>query len=168
MIGDVKGKHCLIVDDEISTGGTLIEAANFLEKHGAKSVQHVQRIQFLPVHDGTDYESNLKEVVVCNSIPVKEKIAAAKAGSKVKVLPLASLFAKAIRRIHDGRFRQQPFPLGRFILITAQRHVPQNVSSMRYHRTFFKVLGMRVQAIALVDNPNVRSSRRGKLSKGWC
>jgi ribose-phosphate pyrophosphokinase len=103
LIGDVKGMHCLIVDDEISTGGTLIEAANFLEKHGSLSVQACATH---PVLAGPAMErimaSNLKEVVVCNSIPVKEKIKAAKAGSKIKVLPLAGLFSKAIRRIHDG------------------------------------------------------------------
>lgn len=103
LIGDVTGKHCLIVDDEISTGGTLVEAANFLEKHGATSVQACATH---PVFAGPAIDrilaSNMTEVVVCDSIPVRDKLAAAKAEDRVKVLPLSQLFAKAIRRIHDG------------------------------------------------------------------
>ena len=94
---------CLIVDDEISTAGTLIEAARFLQEHGAESVQACATH---PVFAGPALtrimESNLQEVVVCDSIPVRDKVAEYKAEGRIKVLPLANLFAKAIRRIHDG------------------------------------------------------------------
>ena len=103
LIGDVDGKHCLIVDDEIATGGTLIEAANFLKKEGALSVGAAATH---PVLAGPAMEriekSVLEEVVVCDSLPVRDKITSGTLQEKMHILPLAPLFAKAIRRIHDG------------------------------------------------------------------
>jgi ribose-phosphate pyrophosphokinase len=103
LIGDVRGKHCLIVDDEIATAGTLIEAAQFLEREGALSVRAAATH---PVLCGPAMEriaaSNLTEIVVCDSIPVRHKIDTPKLKEQFKVLPVSHMFAKAIRRIHDG------------------------------------------------------------------
>jgi ribose-phosphate pyrophosphokinase len=103
LIGEVEGKHCLIVDDEIATGGTLIEATNFLVLQGALSVRATATHPVLagPAMDRIR-ESPLCEVVVCDSIPVRHKLEDPILKEKIKVLPLAEFFSKAIRRIHDG------------------------------------------------------------------
>ncbi|MFT7622757.1 MAG: ribose-phosphate pyrophosphokinase [Myxococcota bacterium] len=98
VIGDVEGKKCLIVDDEVASGGTLIEAANFLKKRGAVSVEATC---VHPVLSGNAVEritnSGIDELVVTDSIPT-----AGKDFDKLMVLPTSHLFAKAIRRIHEG------------------------------------------------------------------
>ncbi|MBT9556943.1 MAG: ribose-phosphate pyrophosphokinase [Myxococcales bacterium] len=98
VIGDVEGKRCLIVDDEVASGGTLIEAAQFLMKRGARSVEATC---VHPVLSGNAVsritESAIEELVVTDSIPVADRHF-----DKLKVLPTAPLFAKAIRRIHEG------------------------------------------------------------------
>jgi len=98
VIGEVEGKHCLIVDDEVASGGTLIEAANFLMKSGAESVMATC---VHPVLSGNAVaritDSPIKELVVTDSIPTADK-----QFPKLTVLPVAALFAKAVRRIHDG------------------------------------------------------------------
>lgn len=103
LIGDVKGKHALIVDDEIATGGTLLEAAAFLHKEGAISVGATATH---PVLCGQALNriagSGLNEVVVCDSIAVTERLTTPQLRERIKVLSVSHLFAKAIRRIHDG------------------------------------------------------------------
>ena len=98
VIGDVEDKHCLIVDDEVASGGTLIEAANFLVKRGAASVEATC---VHPVLSGNAVakitDSPINRLVVTDSIPTLGKTF-----PKLDVLPVAPLFAKAIRRIHDG------------------------------------------------------------------
>jgi ribose-phosphate pyrophosphokinase len=99
MIGEVKGKRAIIMDDEISTGGSLINTVGALEEHGAVEISAGA---VHPVLVGPAVEriknSSLKEVVVTNTIPVEglKKI------DKIKVLSVARMFAKAIRRIHNG------------------------------------------------------------------
>jgi ribose-phosphate pyrophosphokinase len=99
IIGDVEGSHCLIVDDLIDTGGTLVKGAEALLKQGALSVtacathavlsgQAVQRIE----------ESQIQEVVVTNSIPLRED---AMRSSRIKTLSVAPLLARAIQSIHE-------------------------------------------------------------------
>ena len=98
VIGDVEDRHCLIVDDEVASGGTLIEAAEFLKKRGARSVEATC---VHPVLSGNAVErignSAIGELVVTDSIPVAQK-----RFDKLTVLTIAPLFAKAIRRIHVG------------------------------------------------------------------
>ena len=99
LIGDVKGKTALIVDDEIGTGGTVIATATALEEHGAGdiycSVTH-------PVLSGNATrlieDSIIKELTVTDTLPVPSE----KNGSKIKVLSVASLLGEAIHRIHGG------------------------------------------------------------------
>jgi len=98
LIGDIEGKHAIIVDDEVATGGTLCEAARFLKDRGALSVtaafthpvlsgSAVQRLE----------ESVIEELVFTDTIPLQGK-----ASKKFKILSIAEMLAKAIRRIHDG------------------------------------------------------------------
>jgi ribose-phosphate pyrophosphokinase len=99
IIGDVEGRHCLIVDDLIDTAGTLVKGAEALLKQGALSVTAcathavlsgpaVQRIE----------ESEIQEVVVTNSIPLRED--AVRSG-RIKTLSVAPLLARAIQSIHE-------------------------------------------------------------------
>ncbi|MCA9520645.1 MAG: ribose-phosphate pyrophosphokinase [Myxococcales bacterium] len=105
LIGDVKGKHALIIDDEIATGGTLVEAARFVEKHGALSVMAAATH---PVLSGPAVErinnSNLKQIFVTDTIPTRDKQV-----PKMKVLTVAPMFAEAIKRIHNGDSISQLF-----------------------------------------------------------
>lgn len=98
LIGDVVGKHAIIVDDEIATGGTVIEATNFLMSRGALSVKVVATHAVL---SGQAVErlnaSVVDRLIVTDTIPLRDK-----KSSKIEVLSVAPLFAKAIRRIHDG------------------------------------------------------------------
>ncbi|MBX3179100.1 MAG: ribose-phosphate pyrophosphokinase [Candidatus Hydrogenedentes bacterium] len=98
IIGDVRGKHALLFDDMIDTAGTLAKAANAIKAHGALSVRACATH---PVFSGPALDnienSELEEILVCDSIPLSEK---ARSSSKVKVLSLAALIGEAIRRIH--------------------------------------------------------------------
>jgi ribose-phosphate pyrophosphokinase len=96
LIGEVEGKDVILVDDLVDTGGTLCKAASLLKEKGASSVR---AICTHPVLSGKAYEniqgSDLVELVVSDTIPLKQTIA------KIKVLSVSDLFAKAIRKIHD-------------------------------------------------------------------
>ncbi|MCU1278746.1 MAG: ribose-phosphate pyrophosphokinase, partial [bacterium] len=100
VIGDVVGKDCLLVDDEIATGGTLFSACEFLLDHGAVSVQAAI---VHPVLSGRAIErlngSRLERLIVTNTIP----LSAEKRSPKIEVLSMAPLLATAITHIHDGR-----------------------------------------------------------------
>lgn len=97
VIGDVKNKNVLLVDDMIATGKSLVEAVNFLQKNGAIDVYACCSH---PVFSGDAVNhilnSSLKEVVVTDSIPLREKALT----KKVRVLSVAKLFGEAIWRIH--------------------------------------------------------------------
>ena len=98
LIGEIEGKHAIIVDDEVATGGTLVEAAAFLKKEGALSVTAAFTHAVLsgPAVSRLD-ESLIESLVFTDTIPLQGK-----QSKKFKVLSTAGLFAKAIRRIHDG------------------------------------------------------------------
>jgi ribose-phosphate pyrophosphokinase len=96
VIGDVEGANVVLVDDMIDTGNTICMAAKIIMDKGAKSVR---AICTHPVLSGKAYEtinnSVLEELVVSDTIPLRETT------PKIKVLSVAELFAKAIRKIHD-------------------------------------------------------------------
>ncbi|WP_369018306.1 ribose-phosphate pyrophosphokinase [Thermatribacter velox] len=101
IIGDVRDKTVIIVDDLIDTAGTLVEGAEaLLKKGGAKEVYACATH---PVFSGQAVEkianSPIKEVVVTNTIDVSKKISET-SSSKIKVLSVAPIFAEAIKRIH--------------------------------------------------------------------
>jgi ribose-phosphate pyrophosphokinase len=99
IIGDVEGQHCLIVDDLIDTAGTLVKAAEALQKEGAVSVTACATHAVLsgPAVERIE-ESNIQEVVVTNSIPLHED---AKRSTRIKTLSVAPLLARAIQSIHE-------------------------------------------------------------------
>jgi ribose-phosphate pyrophosphokinase len=99
IIGEVEGQHCLIVDDLIDTGGTLIKASEALLKQGAKSVRACATHAVLsgPAVERIE-NSDIEEVIVTNSIPLGEH---ADSCRRIKVLSVAPLLAKAIQSIHE-------------------------------------------------------------------
>jgi ribose-phosphate pyrophosphokinase len=100
VIGDVTGKHCLLVDDEIATGGTIVSATEFLLDRGARSVSAAA---VHPVLSGRALErlnaSRLTRLLVTNTIPIPIE----KTSPKIEVLSLGKQLATAIMHIHDGR-----------------------------------------------------------------
>jgi ribose-phosphate pyrophosphokinase len=98
LIGDVKGKDAVIIDDMIDTAGTLVQAADALKREGAR---RILACGVHPVLSGPAMArlegAPLEEVVVTNSIPLGKD----KAIPKITVLSVAPLLAEAIRRIHD-------------------------------------------------------------------
>jgi ribose-phosphate pyrophosphokinase len=101
LVGNVRGRRALLVDDEIATGGTAIEAAEFVLREGALDVSLAV---VHPVFSGSAVprlraNSQISEVVVTDTIPLPPE----KRDPKFTVLSVASLIADAIARIHDGR-----------------------------------------------------------------
>ncbi|MCG3179890.1 MAG: Ribose-phosphate pyrophosphokinase [Phycisphaerae bacterium] len=102
IIGDVKGKTVLMMDDMITTAGTMVEGAKLVREHGAKRVlvgaTH-------PVLCGPAVErlaqGYVDEIVVTDTIPVNGK-AAEVLGDRLKVLSVSELLGEAIRRIHHN------------------------------------------------------------------
>lgn len=99
LIGDVKGKIAIILDDMIDTAGTLTQAAGALKQNGATKIYAAATHGVLsgPAIDRLN-GSVIEEVLMTDSIPLGEK---ANRTSKVKVLSVAPLLAEAIRRIHE-------------------------------------------------------------------
>ena len=99
VIGDVKGRTCLILDDIIDTAGTLVKTADALLEAGAI---RVYACASHPVLSGPALEriakSRIEEVIVANTIPLTE---AGKSEPKIKVLSIAGLLATAIKSIHE-------------------------------------------------------------------
>jgi len=93
IIGEVKGKDVVIIDDMVDTAGTLCKSAEQFMEHGAKSVRAICTHAIL---SGPAYErieaSVLEELIVTNTIPVKRK------SDKIKVLSVADMFADVIKK----------------------------------------------------------------------
>ncbi|MEE8314390.1 MAG: ribose-phosphate pyrophosphokinase [Myxococcota bacterium] len=100
VIGDVVGKRALIVDDEIASGGTIVEAARFVLERGATGVEAAAVHAIL---SGSAIErisgSPIESLVVTDTVPVPP----GKRIDKIQILSIAELFALAIRAIHDGQ-----------------------------------------------------------------
>ena len=98
LIGDVKGRDVVIIDDMIDTGGTLIQAVEALKREGARRILAcgVHAVLSGPAIARIE-GSALEEVAVTNSIPLGPE----KRIKKIAVLSVAPLLAEAIRRIHD-------------------------------------------------------------------
>jgi len=100
VIGKIKGKTAVIFDDEVSTAGTLVEAAQILMEHGAKEVYAGATHGILagPAIERIE-NSPLKELVVTNTIPIEPE----KKIDKIKIVSIAPLFAEAIKRINESK-----------------------------------------------------------------
>jgi len=100
IIGEVSGKHSLIVDDIVDTAGTLCEAANALKDYGSKGVfaacthavlsgPAIKRLR----------ESSIEKLIVTDTIPLSSE---AEELENIEVVSVAPIFAEAIKRIHTG------------------------------------------------------------------
>jgi ribose-phosphate pyrophosphokinase len=99
VIGDVQGKICLLVDDMIDTGGTLVRGAKALVDKGAEKVYACcTHGVFARDAIARIYESPLEQVVATNSIPLS--VEGQKCG-KIQVLSVGKLLARAIQSIHE-------------------------------------------------------------------
>ena len=99
LIGDVKDKTALIVDDELGTGGTVIATAQALKEHGAKDIYCAVTHPVLSGEASNILsQSEVIETVVTDTLPVPE----AKRGPKLTVLSIAPMLGEAIHRIHSG------------------------------------------------------------------
>jgi ribose-phosphate pyrophosphokinase len=97
IIGDVSGRHCIVVDDMVDTAGTLCQAAAALKENGAKSVTAYCTH---PILSGDAVNrvlaSKLDQLVVTNTIPLSE---AAKKCEKIRPLDLSNILAETIHRV---------------------------------------------------------------------
>jgi len=97
VIGDVDGKDIILIDDMIDTAGTMVKGAAALKALGANSVMACCTH---PVLSGPAFErietGDLDELVVANTIPMKEQ------SDKIKVLSTASMLGEVIRRVHNN------------------------------------------------------------------
>lgn len=97
LIGDVQGRHVILVDDMIDTGGTLAKAADVMMERGALSVRAICTHAIL---SGNAYEkiekSALTELIVTDSIPLKQPC------EKIRVISCAELFADVMHMVHNN------------------------------------------------------------------
>ena len=107
IIGEIKGKVCIVPDDIIDTAGTLCNAANALKEKGAKAVKaYITH----PVLSGPAIErleeSQINELVVTNSIPLSQD---GKKCSKIRVISLATTIAECIKRLSNEESLSEMF-----------------------------------------------------------
>ena len=100
VIGEVKGKTCIIIDDLVDSGGTICNAAAALMEKGAKEV-YAYVVHAVLSGDAVKkiQKSKIKQFVVTNSIDNKQKTK----GSKIKIISVASLLGEAINRISESK-----------------------------------------------------------------
>ena len=99
VIGDVKSRRAVLVDDEVDTGGSLSNAADTLAEHGATEIYACCTHPILSISGVERVASSLlKEIVVTDTVPVPDE----KKIEKMTVLSMASLIGEAIHRIHAG------------------------------------------------------------------
>lgn len=97
LIGEVKDRHCLLIDDMTETGGTLCAAADILAENGAKTIYAGVSHAVLNDESIDKIEkSRISEVLTTNTTPVKN-------AGKVTVLSIAPLIAESIHRVHVGK-----------------------------------------------------------------
>lgn len=98
VIGEVKDRDIILIDDICDTGGTLAKAAGLLKEKGARSVR---ALCTHPILSGKAYEnienSVLEELIVCDTIPLRKE------SSRIRSLSVADLFAIAIRNAYENK-----------------------------------------------------------------
>jgi ribose-phosphate pyrophosphokinase len=107
LIGSVRDKIALIIDDEIASGGTLVEASRFVLDQGARSVRAVATHGVLSGRAVERlFECPVENIVVTDSVPLPE----AKRIKKIDIVSVAPLFASAIKAVHHGDSVSALFP----------------------------------------------------------
>ncbi|HHH54395.1 MAG TPA: ribose-phosphate pyrophosphokinase [Bacteroidetes bacterium] len=104
VIGDVKGKDVILIDDLVDTAGTMTMAADKIMEEGAKSVK---AICTHPVLSGPAYErlqnSQISQLIVSDTIPLKKNL------DKIKIISCSHLFAEAINYVYEFKSIQSLF-----------------------------------------------------------
>jgi ribose-phosphate pyrophosphokinase len=102
VVGDVRDKNCLIVDDMCDTAGTICKVAEALHKAGANEIIACFTHAVLSGNAVDNIQrSHLKKVIVTNTIPLGDHCKPLKDGGKIEVLSVGRLLASAIKSIHD-------------------------------------------------------------------
>ena len=102
VVGDVRGKNCLIIDDMCDTGGTICKVAAALHGNGANEIYACFSHAVLSGRATENIaNSHIKKVIVTNTIPLCEKGEMLREEGRIEVLNVAKLLASAIRSIHD-------------------------------------------------------------------
>ncbi|HOY71680.1 MAG TPA: ribose-phosphate diphosphokinase, partial [Tenuifilaceae bacterium] len=106
IIGDVRGKNVVILDDMVDTAGTLTKASGLMKDQGALSVR---AFATHPVMSGKSYElirdSQIDQLVVTDTIPLRSD----RDTSKIKVLSVAELFADVIEKVYNYKSISEKF-----------------------------------------------------------
>ncbi len=99
ILGDVRDKNAIVVDDLVATGSSLIEGIEALKKAGAKSIRAAITHGVLsgPARERVDKCKNLVDLLITDSIPLANN----KKHPRIKVLSVAGLLGEAIKRIHN-------------------------------------------------------------------
>ena len=99
LIGDLKDKHVLIIDDMIDTAGTIVNAANEAKENGATSVTAIATHALLsvPAIDRIK-ESNIGKLIVTDTVSIEDE----KKLGNMEIVTVANVFGEAIRRVYDG------------------------------------------------------------------
>ncbi|KAI8065636.1 phosphoribosyltransferase-like protein [Gongronella butleri] len=99
LVGDVRGKECILIDDIADTSYTITKAARMLRDHGALKIYAIVSHALLSANAVENIEqSAIDQLIVSNSVPQSQHYQS----SKIKVFDVAPLFAEAIRRSHFG------------------------------------------------------------------
>lgn len=97
IIGDVKGKNVVLVDDMVDTAGTLVRAAEIMKERGAVSVRALATHALLSGKAYENLESScLEELIVTDSIPLRKE------SNRIRVISCAELFADVMHRVHEN------------------------------------------------------------------
>lgn len=97
LIGEVKDKNVVLVDDMVDTAGTLVKAAELMKERGAISVRAVATHALLSGKAYKNLESShLEELIVTDSIPLRKE------SNKIRVISCAELFAEVMHRVHEN------------------------------------------------------------------
>ncbi|WKZ41200.1 MAG: ribose-phosphate diphosphokinase [Anaerolineales bacterium] len=103
LIGDVKNRDVIIVDDEVDTGGSIAQAVEVVKQHGARDV-YLAFVHAILSRDGAERLASLpiKQIITTDSAPISPEKMKHLEG-KITVLSVASLLGEVIRRAHEGR-----------------------------------------------------------------
>ncbi len=99
LVGDVKGKTCIVFDDMVDTGGSVCGAAKFLRQHGADGDVYLVATHAIFSSPALERlsEADFKEIVVTDSLPIDPNSL-----PNLTVLSLAPMLAKVVRHVHEG------------------------------------------------------------------